>query len=1160
MMKQKYYWCILFISFCNLVRAQDILEKIKFLRIDISHGLSNSNVTATLQDSQGFLWVGTEDGLNKYDGYAFKIYRHNKADTCSLVKNIVNDLYEDSRGILWVCTRGGGVHYYDRPHDRFIRIKDFSDDCDIVEITEDHDKNLWIGGTRLQQAFAARLDAVTGKWKHYDLFPSDHPVASILQKRKNEYYVVVGSKGFYLWNVLNNALQECLPHESGSEGIVSNDVIKAIEDVDGIIWLATRKGLSRFDIRTNTFKNFTSVSGSDNPFPINIIRDICLDGSNLWIATENGGLSRLDTKTNRFTNFLFNKDDPASLSDNSVWSVYRDHQGRIWVGTFSKGLCVIDPLKEKFSELNIPLENDVVNAICRDWKDRIWIGTEGGIVRKDGRNIRYFRHEPGKKNSLSNNPVLSVFEDGKRQLWFGTWDGGINKYDERNENFVHYLPDPNDPESLSNPNVYSIKENSLTHELLVSTYQGLNILVNEKAGKFRRYIDTEHEANNYLRTIFEDREHSLWTGSIGELNLFDTQSKQRRRVYLNAESKQQDAFINCLLEDKKGRLWVGTNNALHLLIDKKYISSYTVDDGLPNDIVRSMLEDDHGNLWLGTAQGLSRFDPEAKTFTNYTVSDGLISNEFKPNACFKDRHGQFFFGGKGVIVFHPENVKSNPYPPPVYLNDLKLFNESVKIGGSDHVLSASIQETKEITLDHRYSFFTLDYVALNFTASDKNRYAYKLEGFHKEWNFVGSQRSATFTNLDPGTYTFHVKASNNDGLWNETGASLVIHVLPPWWNTWWFRIVSGLALIMLAVAYYNIRVHTIKIQNRRLEVMVEGRTRELQESNEELRAREDKIQAQNRELLLREEEIRAQNEELVMQREELATQNEELQQSEEEISSQRDLVSEQNRELEKARQIIEEQNSKIVLRNEMLEMEVKERTKELVEYNQQLEQFAFISAHNLRAPVARILGLGQIFSYAKENPEEQKLIIEKMVYTTTELDRVVKDLNTILDLRKDNDTLITGIDLEEELKLVKINMEKEIEDTRTQITYDLQVKIIHTVKPYLDSILINLISNAIKYRHPDRFPVIHIKSEAAGEYVRLSVADNGLGIDLSLFKDKLFTLYSRFHTHLEGKGMGLYLVKTQVLALGGKIEVESKVNSGMVFKVYLKIKPDHSIL
>jgi ligand-binding sensor domain-containing protein/signal transduction histidine kinase len=1120
-------------TICITAAGQQSLGKLKFSRIEVNAGLSNSNITCFLQDSNGFLWIGTRDGLNKYDGYDFKVYRNDQEDSTSLLKNNIYVLFEDSHQTLWVSTRGGGLHYYDKKYDRFVRVTQFSSYCVVASISEDQQKNLWISGMRNEHAFAARLDHTSTQWQSFDIFPSAEPVTFFKQKSENEFYVGVRRTGFFKWNKKENTHNRFLPDDNDRTNSMGNGFLRAVLDDKENFWISTADGLTKFNSRTEKFKSYTPYNIKDQP-SLSLILDLCVDGHFIWLGTENGGLLRLDTRTDQFSNFLMDKNDPTSLSDNSVWTLYKDHQQRIWVGTFSKGICLLDKMKEKFSELNIPLENDIVNAIRIDHKNRLWIGTEGGLAVKDGNVIRYYKHEPNKTGGLANNPVLSIFEDSRQQMWFGTWAGGINRYDEKKNNFITYGVDTSNPDALQDGNVFSIIEYSRTKQLLISSFRGLNILIDEKIGKFEHHPDERHASNNVMSTIYEDRKGNIWTGSNAELNLYDIKTRKRKRYYVGSlnDSTTVGGYINCILEDKKGRLWVGASNGLHLLKDKEYIIRYSTKNGLPSNIIRGMLEDNQGNLWLSTTQGLSKFNPESQVFKNYDVNDGLLSNEFKPNACFKNKDGKMFFGGKGIIVFHPDSLRTNPYLPSVFITDLKLFNKSVQIGGVDNILKQHIRETKEISLAHDYNFFTINYVALNFTTSHKNQYAYKLDGFDENWTYVGSQRSATFTNLDAGTYTFHVKACNNDGLWNEQGTTLTIHVLPPWWETWWFRTYVFFTITGAALGYYWIRVRTIHQQNKRLENLVSVRTKEL---------------------ILREEEIKAQNYKLLQQREELAAQNEELLGSQEEISAQRDLVSVQNAELQKARGIIEEQNKKITIRNENLEKEVEKRTAKLTEYNQQLEQFAFISAHNLRAPVARILGLGQILDLSDKDIKENKFICDKIVSTTRELDRVVRDLNTILEVRKDDTSARTEVDFETELSMVRSHLEKEITETHTTILADFsKVKSIQTVKPYLDSIIHNLVSNAIKYRHKNRNPIIKITTDIFENFVCLSVQDNGLGIDLNLYGEKLFVLYNRFHLNIEGKGMGLYLVKTQVTALDGKIEVESEVDNGTTFKVYLK--------
>jgi ligand-binding sensor domain-containing protein/signal transduction histidine kinase len=1110
-----FYWLLLLsISLSESLLAQTALEKTKFIRIQANNELSHSGVTCILQDSYGFLWIGTRDGLNRYDGYEFTIYRHDPQDSTSLLKNIILHLYEDNQKVLWVSTANGGLHAYDRQYDKFTRIAPYAYNCEISQIIEDDEHRLWIAGIKAKQAFCAQLDQATGKWREHIVFPSGQTIKFLSPASPEEFWIGVNHTGFFKWNWRNLSLTAYQADKTLPESIVSNKFQKGIKDDKGNLWLATAEGLSKFEVTTGYFTNYV-VSEKDSPALASLINNVlvvCQDGPYIWIGTENGGLRRLDTRTQRFTNYLPDKSDPTSLIDYSIWALHKDSQNRIWIGTYSKGLCVIDKLQEKFFELDIPLRNDVVNALWQDASQRFWVGTEGGIAMKKDNDVHYFQHVPGQKGSLSSNPVLSIFEDSRHQMWFGTWAGGLNRYEERTNRFVHYLPDPDNSRGLSNPNIFSIHSSRQTGQLLVGTYNGLHVLTNEKTGAFEKYMDPVFQHNNYISRLYEDSGNNLWIGTIEELAVYDRKGEKIRPFAKSGEPGSVSGFINCITEDQKGRLWVGSTTGLYLLINRRLVVRYTTQDGLPSEVVNSILEDAKGNLWLSTNHGICRFDPEHKTFKNYDTSDGLLSNEFKPNACFKNASGQFFFGGKGVNVFYPDSIKSNPYVPAVYLTDLKLFNQSAKVGAADAVLPEHISQVREISLEPKYTFFSIHYVALNFTSSAKNQYAYRLEGFNQDWIYVGSQRSATFTNLDVGTYTFRVKASNNDGLWNEQGVALIIHVLPPWWKTWWFMSAASLCIIAAGIGTYRFRIRNIKQLNKKLEKLVIDRTKELQIANKDL--------------LIREEEITSQNEKL----------------------------SQQNEELNTAWKIIENQNKEILVHNQNLDQEVKERTKELVEYNRQLEQFAFIAAHNLRAPVARILGLGQILKLPQNTPDEEKMMVSKLILTTEALDQVVRDISTILEVRKNHSLTITQINLTEELRALCQVLNTEIMATQAKIVADFsRIEHLQSVKPYVVSILLNLLTNAIKYRHPARKPYIRISSDLLDGYVCLMVKDNGLGIDLEHCHKQLFTLYKRFHPHIEGKGMGLYLVKTQVSALNGKIEVESTVDSGTTFRIYLKV-------
>jgi ligand-binding sensor domain-containing protein/signal transduction histidine kinase len=1127
---------ILLIAFFEIAQAQSITADAKFRRLAENVQLSNLNITRILQDSKGFLWVGTLDGLNRFDGYDFKIYRNDESDTSSLVKNRVETIYEDHEGILWISTLNSGLQYYDRSSDSFHRIPEFSQRyCQVFRITEDGDHNLWIGGAYNEQAFVAVRDRQTHQWQKFLLFRAAEGIYSILQISEDEFWLGSQSNGLFKWNRKTQKMEQHFMHDPDNvNSLPGNDIREIVPDGRGNLWIATHDGgLCRFNLQENRFTYFTTDQGGPGDrLPNNTIRSMIQDGRLLWIATENGGLSRVDMETNVLTNFLHDKSNPNSIINNSIWSMLKDKQGRIWVGSFAKGLCVHDAMEDKFRVYDPSLENDLVNAIFMDSKKRMWIGTEDGLILKDGTGSQRFRSDPKNKNSLGSNFINCVFEDSRHRIWIGMWSGGICRFVEETKTFVRYNHDPYRKQSLSDPNVFNIAESKKTGELLVSTFNGLNILKDEQAGVFENPFSYPHEGDQFHFTLHEDRDHTIWVGARSGLSIYSLETGQVKPVNVWADTAKASDQVNCIFEDHTGTLWIGSSGGLHQKVGPSSFVSYTIRDGLPVNFVQGILEDAKGNLWLGTSKGLSLFNRSTKTFKNFDESDGILSNELRRKAFLRTSRDQMFIGGKGVNTFFPDSISANPGKPFVYITDLKIFNKPIKPHAADGILKNDIAATQEIYLDHDRNFFTLHYVGINFTSSYKNQYAYKLDGFEENWINVGSQRFATFTNLDPGTYVFHVKASNNDGLWNEEGASLVIHILPPWWKTWWFRLSIVIGLLLVAWLIFLTRTRRIMQANRQLAQAVKEKTHELHEINLAL--------------IKSEEQIKLKNKMLTIQSDELAAQNEELKQSQEEISAQRDLVASQNLTLSERQKIIEQQN-------ENLEMEVAKRTQELLEYNQQLEQFAFIAAHNLRAPVARILGLGQLLELVKSTPDEKDQIYPKLIHTTQELDGVVRDLNTILEFRKNNDANRTTVDLVTEFNKITHSLERDMESAGALVEGDFsEVSSIYTVKPYLESILYNLISNALKYRHPERSPVIRVKMQRLENEVCLSVTDNGLGIDLAAHRDKLFTLYSRFHIHLDGKGLGLYLVKTQITALGGRIEIESEVDKGTTFKVYFR--------
>ncbi len=1097
-------------------RGQVLSENIKFRRLEANKRLSHQNINAILQDSFGFLWIGTDDGLNRFDGYDFKIYRNQPNDSASLAQNKVQSIFEDSEGKLWVSTINTGLHYYDRDMDVFVRVPEWTNaHCQVMQIVEDEHKQLWIAGGVESYAFVASLDRRSLQWKKYLLMPASIPIDAILPTSGGNFWIgMQENKGLFKWNSKTGVLEKI------STNIIGKNIEKLIQDDKGNIWIGTRSGLTKFDAQNQRFQK-VYFDSEDKDSPKNDIPalDLCIDGQYLWVAKENGGLSRFHLPSNTVQNFLYDRYDPYTIVSNSIWSLHKDRQGRIWIGSFAAGLCVLDKLEQRFQVLT-PYQNELVNDIVEDSKGRLWIATEDGAIMHD-KDAKYrFRNKVNDPSSISSNAVLCFFEDSRKQMWIGCWNGGVNRHNEDANTFTRFLPDPSGRlGSMTNPNVFAIGENSLTGDLLVGTFGGLNILKDQSRQKFDYLYDNIKEGDVLINAILEDSKRNIWIGSYSGLNLYDLNAKRIAKIPLNTDSTLTSYRVNSIFESSRGEIWVGSHGGLHKVINNKVINTYNTSSGLPSDIVECISEDGNNNLWIGTTKGLIKYNPEKNSFRVYNETDGLLSDNIK--TMLRSSSGLFYVGGKGINVFNPDSLRDNDHKPEVYITEIKLFNRTVDPNDETQILKSSILNSKTITLNHSQAFITLQYIGINFTATHKNQYAYKLVGFDDDWNYVGEKREVTFTNLLPGTYFFKVKACNNDGLWNDEGKTLEIIVLPPWWVTIWFRGLTFLVVVSGSIAFYYYRIRNIKIQNIKLEQLVEQRTSELKRLNGELAQTEKEIKAKNEELMI----------------------------AQEETSTQRDQLEEQNKHLQDARKEIEMKNLEIMRKNETLEEEVNNRTRELMSNVQQLEQFAFMAAHNLRGPVARILGLGEILKYA-QTKEEALDVQSRIIRTTQELDTVVRDLNHVLEIRTNTSAVSTTIEFSEEMKFVKNILQNEIESTGAYLSEDFSaVNEVRSVKSYFESILTALLSNALKFRHPDRVPEIFVQSGFDDHFVYISIRDNGLGLDVAQNKQKLFKFYSRFHSNVSGKGVGLFTVKTLLEALGGQIEITPNEIYGVTVKV-----------
>jgi signal transduction histidine kinase/ligand-binding sensor domain-containing protein len=815
---------------------------IRFDRITGGDGLSQNVVLAIVQDHRGFMWFGTEDGLNKYDGYQFTIYKHDPDDPATLSDDYVSVIYEDREGVLWVGTRNG-LNRLDRSNGTFVRYEhDPGDEQSmggtwIVSLCEDREGALWIGS---DEGGLDRLDRETGTFTHYRHDPQD-PTS------------------------------------------LSDDSVGAIyEDREGALWVGTDAGLDLLDRDSGRFTRFQNTPDEPQSLSGAEVSAIAEDREgNLWVGTEDGGLNRFDRASGAFTRYRQDDDDPGSLAHDRVRATFADSVGRLWVGT-QNGLDLYDPDRDQF----IHYEHDPgdpnslsSNAVWSIYEDRtgvLWFGTYGGALSKYNRTTDQFalyQHKPSLANSLSDNMIWAIHEDGDGVLWAGTFNGGLNRLDRESGELVVYRHDPENPESLSSDDVRAILEDH-TGTLWVGTGGGLdrlhresgtfvhyrhnagdpaslsenrvsvlfedhrgNLWVGTRTGGLNRFdrdaetfVRYQHDegdpnslSNDRVWALYEDSAGKLWVGTLGGVNVWDSDTGQFVR-YLNdpddPQSLSNDAVFS-FYEGTEGTMWIGTwgSGLDRFDPETRTFSHYTEKDGLANNVIYGIEADLEGNLWMSTNKGLSKFDPRTEAFHNYDVRDGLQDDEFNVGAHFASPSGELFFGGiQGFNAFHPEQVTGNPHVPPVVITAFGKLNQVVR---------RDLEMGEHIELAYQEDFIFFEFAALDYTASDKNQYAYMLEGQDEGWVDAGTRRHADYTNLSGGDYVFRVRGSNNDGVWNEEGAAVTLTVTPPFWETWWFR--GGTILLLAAglVGGYWLRVRSVEARSRELERQVEERSRDL---------------------------------------------------------------------------------------------------------------------------------------------------------------------------------------------------------------------------------------------------------------------------------------------------------------------------------------------
>ena len=852
---------VLFIS----VPILSINNSYTFKRLGLEDGLSQSTIFSIIQDKQGYMWFGTANGLNKYDGYNFKIFTNNPYDSSSISDNSITSLYQDKEGNIWVGTIKGILNKYNRNTNSFTRFNtrnikspltsweneyyDYpiifsrNDNNSITTITEDNNGNLWLGTWGKGVLI---FNKKTKNIKQY-YYNKDNPgslsynrIMKILIDKEGNIWIGTFGGGLnkVVYNDNSNTKDDIsrlsfLHYKnnfSSKYSLSDNKITSLYEDNEGNIWAGTYNG-GLNELKTNEknispervkFKIYKKNTSLTKNIGSNSIMAIIEDKQNdLWLGTFGSGLTKFNMIENTFIHFGHNPLNSNSLSGNDVISLCEDSSGIIWAGThLGEGITKLEMSKVKFGQIrNDPsnrnsLSDDVVWAIYQDRHKDLWIGTyRGGLNRYAIKNNKFthYYHDPANPFSISDNHIRAIAEDKFGNFWIGTYSGGLDKFNPETGKFFSFKHNPDDPSSIGANQVQDILIDSESNVWLATFTGGINKfkIENSKSNeiKFEHLVNNPSDphslSDNRVYTLYEDREGVFWIGTFGgglnkyikKTNTFICYKNDPRNIYTLSDNRVLSIF-----EDSNGSMWIGTYGGGLNKFDRKNgkFYRYKKKNGLNCDVVYGILEDNNKNLWLSSDNGIYRFNIVNNFITHYDLQDGLQSIEFSGGAYFKAKDGEMFFGGiNGLNYFYPDSVMNNSFIPTVVITSIKVFNQNLN------------GEKEEITLPYDKNFISFEFSALDYTNPEDNHYAYKLVGLEKDWQYVDANlRIASYTNLAPGQYTFIVKGSNSDRIWNPKGTTVLITILPPFWKTWWF--ISLCILIGGAIIYY---FSTMRIKN-----------------------------------------------------------------------------------------------------------------------------------------------------------------------------------------------------------------------------------------------------------------------------------------------------------------------------------------------------------
>ncbi|MBI1770093.1 MAG: hypothetical protein HYR67_17130 [Bacteroidetes bacterium] len=1106
-------------------------------------GLSQNLVYSIAQDKQGFLWFGTDEGLNRFDGYEFKVFRHSPQDSTSIVDNSIHSLLVDHTGILWIGTNNG-ISKYNPITESFENLQvDFLDvtkpnGTGVNVIKEDKNGNIWIG------YLGSGIDVFKPGEKiilHY----TTHREANDPQRLPDDYITsleflemgetVVGTRSGLVFIGADGNL---MPTEVARKKFPWKDEIDpsvkciSVSSNKKNLWVGTEsKGFYWVNLQSNSAKNFNTKNSSllfNNNVPA-VLED---SRGNVWIGGE--AIYIFEKKNNDLLTYNERGVLNNAENKNPVLSIFEDAEHNVWFGTFRLGtlkynLQAAQILHYHSDQGNGSIKNNQVLSFVQDNNSGIWVGTDGGGLFKLKRDMSGFEPAFG-SNNFTSQVIKCMYKDGSGNFWIGTWDGGMMKYNSLTGAVEIFSLEK---KNFASRHVWDFQGDS-NGDLWIATLRDGLCHFNLKTKSYTYYKsdpgDSTSLVNNDVLTIFLDSENILWIGTADGLSVLYPGSKK----FVNRQKKDSIANALCFYEDRLKRIWIGTNGGGIILIDKKLhiLKMITEKDGLPSSTICAILPDEKNNLWVTTYRGLVKIDLKDFVIEEVPQAAGLQGKEFIARSALKTNDGRLLFGGvNGFNLFHPDSLIVNPTITKIVFTSLKIQSEEIKPGQvykGRKILDESISVAEKIILSYQDNSFTLSFSPLVYNWQSNIRYSYQLENFDPDWQYISTQgRYLHYTSLDPGNYNLKIRTSFDGKHWKEL-KQLQIIVTPPWWET---TVVKALAIALAGLLLYSIylgRVKLLKRQKEKLETLVLKRTSDLKKSNNEIQ------------LLLRES---------AEQKHQIEEQNHELKQTNDAVVQQRDVLELKSVELEKAHQKMQEINSN-------LELLVEKRTQKLSNTLRELETFLYRASHDLRGPISSMLGLlnaGALEDQGQLNTVYSGLFRKTVLKLDNTLTKLL--LKHTLERKKVVSEIFSKAELEKFIK----NILPEIPSFRID---DFEMKIeehvrLSTDRLILKTILVSLLENAFFFSASSSNKKVMLVMKESTNGCILEVKDFGAGINPEQ-KEKIFQMFYRGHELSTGNGLGLYMLKSALEKINARVEVISEEGKFSIFVVHFSVVPIHS--